>query len=178
MDAGKDEHMSIKLFGAICIVVACGGYGFFLAIQHFQKIKQLENLISALHHMKCELQYRQPSLSQLCRQCGNQTEGNVSKAFLLFAYELEQQCIPNVHQCMRIVIDKVGLNSTSMGTILQDLGNNLGMFDIGGQLLSLERIQKRCEKELEGLQSNSEIRARSYQTLGLCAGAAIVILLV
>ena len=170
--------MSIKLIGSVCVMIACGGYGFYMACQQVSKIRQLENLIKAIHQMKCELQFHHTSLPQLCRSCVKYIDGDVFRVFSLLEKELEDQVVPNACQCMRVVVEKVGLTDTAIGLILQDLGNNLGTFDLDGQLLSLERIQERCEHDLEHLLKEKASRIRSYQTLGLCAGAAIVILLV
>ena len=49
---------------------------------------------------------------------------------------------------------------------------------MAGQLLGLEEQRRRCNAELEKLNAGKEDRLRSYQTLGLCAGAALVILFI
>ena len=61
---------------------------------------------------------------------------------------------------------------------LADMGKTLGRFDLSGQLKGLEQVRASCRAELESLRSNREPQLRSYQTLGLCAGAALAILLV
>ena len=58
------------------------------------------------------------------------------------------------------------------------LGQNLGRFDLQGQLKGMETVRNYCDLELESLGKNREERMRSYQTLGLCAGAALAILFV
>jgi len=60
----------------------------------------------------------------------------------------------------------------------EELGGNLGRFDIPGQLRGLENTRKECCDKLQMLTQNNDSRLRSYQTLGLCAGAALAILLV
>ena len=42
----------------------------------------------------------------------------------------------------------------------------------------MEIVRNYCDRELESLGKNGEERLRSYQTLGLCAGAALAILFV
>lgn len=170
--------MSLKLIGALCVIIACGSCGVFLASQHIQKIKQLESLITVLHYMECELQYRHTPLPALCRLSAQQICGKVSKVFLQLANELEQQIKPDVHRCMQVVLDKADITDGIIIGALQELGNNLGRFDVTGQILGLERIRKKCERDLADMSEHKNHRLRSYQTLGLCAGAAIAILLV
>jgi hypothetical protein len=38
-------------------------------------------------------------------------------------------------------------------------------------------VEKRCEHSLESIRNNRDARLRSYQTLGVCTGAALAILL-
>ena len=61
---------------------------------------------------------------------------------------------------------------------LRLLGQTLGRFDLPGQLKGIKAVQESCRRELARLERNRDARLRSYQTLGLCAGAALVILLV
>jgi len=58
------------------------------------------------------------------------------------------------------------------------LGSSLGRFDLKGQLSGLESVRNTCRKTLEEMNRNRDNRLRSYQTLGLCCGAALVILFI
>ena len=59
---------------------------------------------------------------------------------------------------------------------LADLGTSLGRFDLPGQLKGLEAARISCRRDLEELSRDRDVRLRSYQTLGLCAGCALAIL--
>ena len=58
------------------------------------------------------------------------------------------------------------------------LGHSLGRFDLSGQLKGLASVRERCGQELQALRSDRDSRLRSFRVLGLCAGAALVILLI
>ena len=170
--------MSFKVIGMICIVAGCGGCGFLMASQHRQRIRLMENMIAALAYMECELQYRGTPLPQLCRMTGQRSQGRVQKIFIMLADEMEAQISPDVPRCMASVLDRLGnVDKTLRGTA-EELGANLGRFDMPGQLRGLENTRKECCEKLEMLTLNNDNRLRSYQTLGLCAGAALAILLV
>ena len=66
----------------------------------------------------------------------------------------------------------------SVRRLLTGLGNSLGRLDLTGQVQGLQAVKAGCARELERLERNRDTRLRSYQTLGLCAGAALAILLV
>ena len=178
METGKDELMSIKFVGALCIVIACSGCGMMMKASHLRMIRRVQNLISSLEYMECELQYRCTPLPQLCRQAGERSHGKIQQVFLSLADELEAQISPNVGRCMAAVLDRSSSLEIDLKEILIDLGNDLGKFNLLGQIQGFNSSRKKCESVLKRLMQNQDSRLRSYQTLGLCAGAAIVILFV
>lgn len=169
--------MNLKWIGAILIILASGGTGFSLASAHRQKEIQLRQLLSALDYMQCELQYRMIPLPDLCRQTGSQSQGWIQKLFLVLAAELEDQIAPDVQCCIRDATAKLPGLPDIIAEPVRILGDTLGRFDLEGQIKGLEAGRQACRRNLETLTTNREERLRSYQTLGLCAGAAIAILL-
>ena len=130
MEAGKDEQMSIKLLGALCIVVACGGCGMMMKASHLRMIRRFQDLITSLEYMECEIQYRCTPLPQLCRQAGQRCHGKIQQVFLSLADELEAQISPNVGRCMAAVLDRSSNLEIDLKEILVDLGNDLGQFNL------------------------------------------------
>lgn len=169
--------MTVKLFGALMIILACGSFGFVLASNHRSELKILKQFISALDYMECELQYRLCPLPELCRMTAGETEGPLKKMFLMLSQELEDQISPDVRRCVHSVLSQNGNLPGGTVECFRLLGDNLGRFDLSGQLKGLETVRNECGIKLNKLSSTSEVRVRSYQTIGLCAGAALVILL-
>ena len=170
--------MNLKWLGAMCVIVGCGSCGFLMASQYLANLRQFRHLITVLDYMRCELQYRCTPLPQLCRQSSEQVTGKVKQVFSCLADELDAQISPDVQRCMASVLDRQNTLEDSMRSILLGLGSNLGKFDIEGQLRSLEHARALCSEKLSQLCQGKEARVRSYQTLGLCAGAALAILFV
>ncbi len=169
---------ALKWIGASVILIACGGVGYCMKIAHYREIRTLKMFISALDYMECELQFRMLPLPELCRLTARECEGSLSKFFSYLAMELENQISPDVKRCVHAVLSRVSDLPTSTAEAVQLMGKSMGRFDLQGQLKGLESIRAECRVKLTKLMGNSENRVRSYQTLGLCAGAAIVILLV
>ena len=170
--------MSFKLIGALLVIASCGGCGFMMATHLKSKIRQLQVLIEALNHMEYELQCRCTPLPQLCRQAGEQGNGKVRKILLHVAEELESQIAPDAERCMACVLDKLSDVDPTLYAHFMQLGRTMGKFDISGQLKALDAVRHACATDLEELLKNKDQRLRSYQTLGLCAGAAVAILFV
>ena len=169
--------MSLKLIGAAVIVASCGSVGFSMAATHRQEETSLRQLINALDTVSCELQQRLLPLPQLCRIAAEETNGYVGRIFAVLANELEQQIAPEAGICMEKALASAHRLPPITREALSQLGANLGRFDMEGQLKGLQSVRLHCENALESLGQNRENRLRGYQTLGLCAGAALAILL-
>lgn len=170
--------MNYQIIGAACVISACGGFGFILAAHHVQCIQLVRQLIGALDYMACELQYRSTALPQLCRDTALQCKGRIKLLFTFLSDELELQISPNVSYCMEAAIERSGDFPKCVQQIFHMLGQSFGNFDLSGQLKGLEAARKECRELLQTLLVNKDTRVRSYQTLGLCAGAAIAILFI
>lgn len=170
--------MNYRILGALLIVAGCGGFGFLLAANHRREESTLRHLIGVLDFMACELQYHLTPLPELCRQAAKESPGAIRNVMLSLAGELEDQISPDVASCMRAALARQKDMPKVAGKCLLELGNSLGRFDLAGQLSGLESVRAVCRGELDGLTKNRDERLRSYQTLGLCAGAAIAILFV
>lgn len=165
----------IRIVGACCIVTGCGGFGFAMAAAHRREEAELVRLISALEYMSCELSYRMTPLAALCR--GAASEGMVGDFFRRLASELERGDAPDVQVCVRAVLDRLEA-PRELERQLQQLGDTLGRFDLPGQLRGLEGAIRSAEDALRRIRDGADGRRRSWQTLGLCAGAALAILFV
>lgn len=170
--------MTYKIIGAVLIVTACGGFGFRIASAQKREERSLRQLISLLDFMECELQYRLTPLPTLCQQAAQEGEGVLRQVFLQFSRELNDQISPDVQCCMTAALNKTPKLPEGTKQALYALGKSLGRFDLGGQIKGLEAVRQHCRLELEKLCQNQDVRLRSYRTLGLCAGAAVAILLI
>lgn len=167
--------MMLKIIGAFCIVAACGSVGYYLVLNHKKEEAALQQLIAVLDFMGCELQYRMTPLPELCRLAAAENRGIISNVMLQLANELDSQISPDASACMTATLAGFRLPDRTNKLLLQ-LGGSLGRFDLNGQLRGLENIRQLCRKELEEMSRDRGPRLRSYQTLALCAGAALAIL--
>ena len=170
--------MSIKWIGALLVIAGCGGVGFTMAAAYRREERTLRSLMAALDHMTCELQFRLTPLPELCRQAGAASRGIVGKVLTNLALELDNQICPDADSCMYAALARTDNVPGRVEAVLRQLGTSLGRFDLEGQLKGLEQVRTLCRRELEEMSSNRNQRVRGYQTLGLCAGAALAILFV
>lgn len=169
--------MTIKLIGAVLVCTGCGGFGFAMAAAHRRQEQNLNQLLLALEYMECDLSCHMTPLPQLCRAAANAANGPIHIFFQHLAEELEAQVAPDAPCCVRAVVERMPELRDEASSQLLELGSSLGRFDLPGQLRGLRSAQNRCRLALDTLNRNRDSRLRSYQTLGLCAGAALAILL-
>lgn len=170
--------MSIKWIGALLVMTGCGGFGFAMAASHRREERNLSQLIRALEYMRCDLTCRMTPLPQLCRHASRSADGVISAVLELLARELEMQLAPDARACMASALSQIAVLSPALAGLLGELGATLGEFDLPGQLRGIDMTIESARRELEALSENRTHRLRSYQTLGLCAGAALAILFI
>ena len=167
-----------KAIGAIMVLIGCCYLGFSSAAGINSEIRNLRKLHRALDFMMCELQYKLTPLPELCNITAGESSGCIKRFFEALAKELESQLSPDVKSCMRVAISKTsGISQLTRNCLLQ-LGSNIGRFDLPGQINGLESARSTCIQYIQNLESGKESRLKTYKTLGICAGAAMVILFV
>lgn len=167
----------MNYFGALLVILGCGGFGFSMAAAYKREERLLRQLQDILQFMYCELQFHLTPLPELCTMAGSRRKGSVESCFVHLGRMLQEQRAGGVSGCMETALENSEL-SPLLRELLEELGRSLGCFDLEGQLLGLKALSVRCTEEQKALASGREDRLRCYQTLGLCAGAALVILFV
>lgn len=178
MEGGKDCRMIGKFLGGVLIIGGCSFFGFSICAGIKREEHTLRLLINILDYMQCELQYRMTPLPDLCRQVGLEHRNIIGKFFADLSVELESKISSDVSCCISNLISLYSDLPPRSKKALQIFGASLGRFDEEGQIRSLEAVRAFCRTEIENLAVNRDARLRSYQTLGVCAGAALAILFV
>lgn len=170
--------MTLRILGAIFVIVGSGGFGFLTAATYRREERAMKHFISAMDYMECELRYRLTPLPELCRSAAAICNGSVNRVLITLADELDAQISPDVNKCIEVAVDNVCDIPSMTKEGFKLLGQTLGHFDLEGQLKGIETARDECKRKLALFMENQETRLRSYQTLALCAGAAIAILFI
>lgn len=170
--------MILKMLGVIFVVVGCGSVGFKIAANYRLEERSLRQLVGILDYMECELKYRLTPLPDLCRQVSNEFCGIPGNILFKLIREMESQIAPDVTCCMNAVLARSKDVPIITRGCLEQLGMSIGKYDLNGQIIGIEAVREECKRNLKLLTENRDSRLRSYQTLGLCAGAALAILFI
>ena len=170
--------MHLKLFGATIVILACAWFGFSAAAAYRRDMWSYRAMIRIVDYMECELSYRLTPLPQLCRQTAEVLPTVYGQTLMILADELESQISPDTFACIQAAMAKTRTLHRAAQECFLEFGRTLGKFDLQGQLKGLNGIRQMCDQRLKEMEQNKDARLRSYQTLGLCAGAALAILLI
>lgn len=169
--------MMLRMVGAALLVTGSAGFGFSLAANNARQVRMLQELIRMLKEIEWELKFHLTPLPELCQVAAGVVGGTLQKVFLELGRRLDNGGEPDVTACMNDIVSRSELPKP-IRRCLKDLGSCLGRFDLEGQLEGLQSVTLRCRRELEVLSENGKERIRSYQTLAICAGAGLAILLI
>lgn len=168
--------MNYKWIGAILIISGCSGAGLSIANKYRKEETSLNQLMSVLQFMESELEYKLTPLPELCRSASRGARGSLREVIQNVSREMDRQSESDAESCMCAAIRKTGNIPRSLSNLLLQLGQTLGRFDLPGQLRGIQAVKVSCERELKRCEERREVRLRSYQTLGVCAGIALAIL--
>ncbi len=167
--------MTLRILGAGLLMAGCWGFGWSISANHRAEVRMLRWILGAIQEMEWELRYRLTTVPELCRLAAQATGGAVREIFLELGETLDSCTVSEVSGCMNGLLTRHTL-PRRVNVCLKELGASLGRFDLESQLLGLQALSHRCRELLGETEENASERMRTYQTLALCAGAALVIL--
>lgn len=168
----------LKLLGSILVVAACSAVGFGFAANIRTQASQLEQLAGALEYMKNEITYRLTPLPELFVLLSKTMDHTVGAFFGRCAQHLEADRSASIQHVFRHAMQQTQLQlPPGANQALLELSLSLGTFDATGQVSAIELAATRLRQEFQALQARRRERCRSYETIGVCAGLALAVIL-
>lgn len=168
--------MTTRILGAVLLLAGSCGFAAALAAHNARQKTLLRQLQRIVSEMELELKFRLTPLPDLCRKSVAAVGGDLKNLFLTLADRLDGGWEEDVSSCMNALASDPELPCV-IRRCLRELGECLGRFDLEGQLEGMEAVKNQIRQERSVLNENGKERIRCYQTLALCAGAALAILL-
>lgn len=178
MGYGKDGIVTAKLIGSVLIIAGCAGFGFTAAASHIREELAMGQFIRAISFMKSRLSTQLTPLPELCDLAGHACGSAVGNVLIRFSGLLQETVSENLSRVMMLALKQSQPLPPNTRVMLENLADRLGKFDLEGQLRELDAQLQEAQRILQLLQTDRTNRLRSYRTLGICAGAAIVILFI
>ena len=166
----------MKLAGIVFIVTSAGSVGFRIAASLRKRCIMLRQLLQALQLLRNEIAFCGTPLPQAFALMAASCNGVLEKIFTAVAKEMDKQhwVTPlaamehGVHEGKEVLVEP----------ILLELAAKLGKYDLDAQLQAIETARHRTEELLFQMEQERSNKSRTYETLGVCAGLAVAILLI
>jgi stage III sporulation protein AB len=170
----------IKLLGALLVLVASTATGFAFAAKVAKRPLQIRELRMCLSLLRTEIDYGSRLLTEAFSRIAETGEGPVRKLFGKVADRLKEADGLSVSECLRETLD-AHWEETSLGReekqVLLRLGEVLGASSRPDQLHHLEMAERHLAAEEDKARDERDRFVKMYRTVGILAGALLVILL-
>lgn len=168
----------LRILGAAFVVCSSAWVGFASARRLRRSGRELEGLRAALEQMDGELRCSEPTYAAVCARLSETASGAVARFFSALAADASASDFEPIGATRRAV-EQSGLDLPPAAFLaLEQLFDGFGRFDLAGQLRQLALAREALSHQAVRLREQTEAKCRSYEVLGLCAGAAVLILVV
>lgn len=165
----------IRWIGFIMIVCGSTGSGLLLASAVRNEMRLCRALYTAVSAMKWEIASRHTPLNELLLTASDELPTPLSEMF-------RDLTVRDVSDSLSAKASALLCRSNelpyALKQILASFFRDLGMQDVEAQSQALELALRRLDELLDEITRDRAARCRIYQTLGVCAGLSLAIILI
>ncbi|WP_408954660.1 stage III sporulation protein SpoIIIAB [Natroniella sp. ANB-PHB2] len=168
----------MKLIGASLIIIGSGAIGFVVAKQFVLRVKELQELQTALQMLETEISYGLTPLPQAFAKISKSLSTSVAGLFLVAQEELETGS--TAQQAWQQAIKKIFSETALLESdkdVLVSLGHNLGQSASQDQQKHLSLAQHKLTNLHQQAVEEKEQKVKLWRYLGVLLGLFIVILI-
>lgn len=169
----------LKLLGALLLMLGASGLGFGAAAQLRARATVLHGLVASLEQMERELTFRLTPMPELLERLSGEKQAPWELFFARCKCGLLHLGERSLGDIWRSALEEGTdlLLGNEERQIMLELGEVVGRYDGEGQQAALERAVSGLEHCWKRAQTEWDRMGRVYSSLGLGAGAMLVILL-
>lgn len=171
----------LKIIGSILILTTCSYIGFFFGKQYNARFEQIRKLRSSLKLLETEISYSMNPLPEALSKVGSRTTGPVRTLYEHTSELLFKNLGLSMDEVWKIGLSKMAQDSSLKKEeldVLEDFGGGLGGSDRVEQLKNLHMVQEQLRVIESNAENDRNKYERMYKTLGVLAGAALVLILI
>ncbi|WP_246258847.1 stage III sporulation protein SpoIIIAB [Kroppenstedtia pulmonis] len=170
----------MKLLGAVLILLSTTTTGFRFAKGYADRPRQIRQLRTALSLLETEVTYGLRRLDQVCEQISIREESPIRDLFGRCSEHLRQMDGVSTYECWKKAVDETWMQTAMKRAekeIIVDFGKTLGVSDREDQLANLNRAQHNLQVEENRARDDQVRYEKMCKSLGILAGALIIILI-
>lgn len=171
----------LNVLGAVLILFASTMFGFHQSLQLSRRPKQIRELIQALQRLETEIVYGFTPLSEALQSAGRPFSLVINSIFYEAAANLESEQGKSAEECWLQAMEAVWADTAMKSgerEVMDRLGCSLGVSDRDDQQKHIKLAISHLQAEEQKADAAQQRYAGMWKSLGLLAGALIVIILV
>lgn len=168
----------LRIMGACFVAVASLMSGWAARQGMQQQVRLRRQIRLALELMQGEMELHMPPVAELFESVGRQMGGVVGEFFEGTAVEMMAVTGRPPQTAMRLQMEKEPMNfEREDAALLLELGGCLGRYDLSGQARALGLYKQRLDGMIAGAEEVLHRRAKATMTASVCAGLALIVIL-
>lgn len=163
------------------IFLLCCMIGVWIDEDQRKRIQELEKFMYAFELLKAEIDYQLTPLREACLEIGRREENRVGEVFERFANKLEEKESTNLNQMWKEALELYRKNlhlKAGDYDLISEFSGACGYLDKAMQKRNIEMVIDKIAHEKKRSQEQYERCSKLNKTLGVLAGATLVILLI
>lgn len=170
-----------KILGIILILCSTTSFGLYKKFQFQKRVKNLEKSIFMLKIMERELGFNCPKTLELIKLLSKKLETPLDKIFFEMYQNTKNSNLHKIDDIWRESFEKfadLACFSKEDIEILSNISSILGKYDANEQIISLNYFEKLLEENLILAKKISNDNGNITQTVAICIGIIISIILI
>ncbi|MDL2273619.1 stage III sporulation protein AB [Oscillospiraceae bacterium OttesenSCG-928-G22] len=169
----------LQIIGAVLIILGTAGIGLFEVYRLNLHIETLSGFLSALELMESEIYFNISPLYDICKKLTRSARAPLRPFFAALSEGGGDVAGESFGDLWKRTLETMKLElGGEERQVLLELGSTLGRYDIEGQAKAISYVRRRFEGFLKEAVDVKSKMGRVYGTVGLAAGAAVVIILI
>ncbi len=173
--------MTLKIIGAVCIIISCTAIGFSLSYRVHGRYRELTELKKILYLLSGEIKFGSSTLEEAFQTVAERSGPPYDGFFSYLSEEMQKRSSVTLAEIWRSGLEtklKPARLSKGDREILLHVGNDMGCLDKETQLKTLALAGEQLEDVRKSLYIELPKKMKLYNYLGILAGVFLTILLI
>lgn len=174
-------YLIIKISLLVMVLVVSTMIGFFISNKFSERVKELEDLATALELFETKISYTYDSLIDTFTYISENLKTKIYRIFFITAEHLRENKNLSAGEIFRNVIDEekifLELNKKDI-EIIKNLSIALGQVDLETQLKNINLVSNLLNVQLKEAREEKMKNFKVYRNMGVLTGLVLIILLI
>ncbi len=171
----------MKIIGCILVIASTAGMGFYLSSEIRTRIEDLKELRKLIGLLKGDIRYASTPLPEAIHSISKRHNGKFQSFFGNISKQLQELSGGTFAEVWKTATENELVNTSLTKkdkSHLVQFGETLGYLDKDMQMNTIDLYTSQMEEEITDLAKSVKEKSYLYNTLGICCGIFIIIIMV